>query len=144
MLCAEHGAVDRYTNSASLFGIFDKIIVSTVPADAPLPPQMNNPRMVLTIQVLALWAREPGDEEGEFEYQITIQPPGEPEADLVKEGPFSFGASNHRFWVKVLAEPPAKESGVLRLASRVRRPKGVWMEQSFDIALEVKPPESKG
>jgi len=134
ILCAESGAVDKYTNRPSLFNVIEQITVNV--------REVPDAKVVLRIKpldliVIACWEREDTDShEDVFEAEAVIAFPGQ-EPQIQKQPEFSLALRFHRFFIKIEGDPP-QETGTAKLISRVRR-KGSeeWISQEYRLRFEV-------
>jgi hypothetical protein len=139
MICCESALVDGLTGLPSYINVFDTI--RAFPTQPPLaqvrPDTPGSP--LLSIRASAVWMLLEGESpEDQYEYEMTIQPPGHNER-IVQNGVFRFEKRFFRFDMAILANPETLPlaNGILWIASRIRHPGHDWISQSYPLVVEV-------
>ena len=141
MLCCERRIFDRETGLVTYVNAIDKIMA--FPPGAQPPPAMQAaaaPRLCVS----AVWAHDPNDPQGPWEWEMLVSYPGGAEPQPLGSGTFESTTPIRRFDVTLLPQPPAgggpQVAGEIRFTSRMR-PVGAseWQSQICVIPVEVAP-----
>jgi len=134
IVCSQSGCIDATTNLMSIFHILERIIVS---GPGQPPPQGGRVSPFVTFRTSAAWARDPGDEGREFDYQFAVALPQQ-EEHVLTEGTFVFKGSRHRFFFDSMF-PPVQSTGEIRVVVRVKPSDSdtPWSEQIYSIQAEM-------
>lgn len=135
MLCAESGAVDRFTNLVSVYNIFERIQI----ADAIPSSGLQRAAHIgsLNIRIISVVMREDADEGRDFDFELSIHLPQE-NPTIMQAGVFQFKSIYHRFLVDFVGVAKLKP-GNLEVFCKIK-PKGDldWLiEQEFMIPIEL-------
>ena len=130
IICSQSGSEDRDTHLVSLFNLIDKLQFTKIPTGVP----------IVEIRITAAWAKEPEDQERDFEAQISLSLPGHGVIELPPD-PFTFTMEHHRTVGRVLGGLPLMESGEMVVMARVRiAGENTWIERSvqeYRIVIDV-------
>jgi hypothetical protein len=133
ILCSQSGTEDKHTGMISHFNVLEMALISPIPAQEP-----GKPIIIVSqpIQIVAVWMRDDGDIDREFEFELYLLiPPKMTRFDLGK-GTFSFTKFRHRFTVNIQGQPPLEGCGEMSAVSRIR-PVGsdAWITQEYPIII---------
>jgi hypothetical protein len=138
IICAESYALDQETNLLSLFQIIDSLHFERLgPGGEPQSEGRSRVAGDLLFCV-AVWTMDDSDSaEHDYDVQWEIRVPGTEQAKVIEQPAFRFTRRHQRF-VLQLRLAPASESGVLRIASKIRRHGATeWQVQVAEIDLTV-------
>jgi hypothetical protein len=134
IICSELISQDKETNQLSIFSI-----VESLEAHRGQTQRKQGHNVVGKSRIVAVWMKDDGDEEVQFEEEIVfLLPPNDKEVVAAK-GTFHFesGKYLHRSIINMLGWPPIKGSGVMWVQSRIRRKDDEqWKTQSYPIVVD--------
>ena len=136
IICAESVAADQQTNLVSAFQLIERISLRETPTTHP----EVRPLAHFRCKVVAVWMKEPGDEDKEFEHEIVFPITRDGKEASHKTDTFSFPSETlfQRFLVTVVGIPYAGETGVIEIVSRLRAVgDNEWKTQSYPLLVEV-------
>jgi hypothetical protein len=132
IICSQSSCEDKFTGLYSIFNIIDKLRFSS----APIP----NVAPIVEIRITSAWAKEPGDEDQTFEYQVSLTFPDGINLQI-GSGQFAFVSQNYRITALLLGGlpwVPSGDSGAMVADARVRRlGDSEWSSQTYPIMLEI-------
>ncbi len=119
VLPAQGVVEDRDTNMLSIFGVIDQLTIGEGLRAKATPDHPAVPIDAGIIKVLAVWMREDGDNDVDFEHQFSIIHEGKEELDAKVQ--FRFKGPLHRFIMTVAGFLVPEHSSMVYLRSRLRR-----------------------
>lgn len=148
VICCDSISEDKTTNLLSLFAVLEKVIVvktavqsgDDVAAATAIGEQIGRQKATET-RVVAVWMKEPGDEDCVFEHEFSfIAPDGKTTSHPPPLQPFGFERSTYlqRFTLTLVGFPVPKETCVVEIQSKVRMHGDEdWLIQSYSLLFEI-------
>ena len=134
IICSQGGAIDKLSNSASVFDIVERV------ATGGLPQQPSRP--LISLRTTAFFIREAGEEDVPFDFQICIKT-GDRER-VAAQGVFQFARPGHRLAIDIPLVQPLVDPSVepipdfVQIAAKIRPhdSDGDWTSISYEISVQ--------
>lgn len=146
ILCANDFVEDKTTNLLSVHTIIEQIQGFRVEPGAN-PPRVEDEagRRAIPVQfqrakAMAVWMKEPGDDDREFETEFIVDFGGERLAAPLGVFRFEGNASFHRMTLRLHGFPLPEQSCTGHIIARIRAVGGdddAWISQDYPILIEM-------
>jgi hypothetical protein len=135
---------DKSKNFLSIFSVVEIVNLTVGPDRPDLDPEVlqelnESRRRAYEFTTVAVWMREAGDDDAQFEHQFAIVLPDH--EDLLPAAPFQFDVALplQRFRLIIQGIPAPEESCTINVESRVRRVEtGQQWSQRYPIICTVR------
>ena len=136
IICSESILVEK-EGFVTYVRVFDKAMVSRIPATSPPPQDMKNPKAGLSFVLSSAWMRDTDDPSIQYEFEVCFRLGDK--NDVVAHGQFSFTSPFHL--IRINGQIGGFPSmGIMEMECRVRPVGGQdWQLQSYPLIVEEFP-----
>lgn len=141
IVCAQNVARDEKNNLVSLNSVIERMLIHIDPKHKkPKKKKADGPVLIpAPLKGIAVWSRESGDTDKEFESEILVRTP-DGEETVMASTTFTFTDAQNlqRIFLNFAGIPWMDSSGTLVVENRVRKMGNKrWKSQSYPILVDI-------